>query len=117
MTYTPLFEAASHESPGCIKCMEILLAELGESEDKSEFLGLTQEKAAELLCWAAFNDDIHFLDRLEKCGIDLEAVVDYDGRSCLDVARDMGRLSTVRFLERKVKMQKGEEKAEALVWM
>ena len=74
----------------------------GEGEGhklKLDLLQLSPEDLSGLLCWAGDNSDTELLQLLKLCGVDL-STGDYDGRTCLDVARDGGDRLVVGWLER-----------------
>lgn len=85
--YSPLFEALQH---GHDDVCEYLRANGAQ-------LGLTYDRSASILCWAAYNDDINNMQRLVENGIDATAA-DYDGRRCFDVATDRGFKKMVEYL-------------------
>ena len=40
-------------------------------QSQGAILGLSPEKAASMLCWAASQDDVDLITRLSQCGLDL----------------------------------------------
>lgn len=84
---TPLFEA-------CMKKHDVVCEHLLKNKAG---LKLPKETQVSLLCWAVYNKDCDMITRLFENGIDLNCV-DYDGRSCFDVAVDCGNTNVIALL-------------------
>ena len=86
--FTPLYEAVQHN---CKNITYIL-------QEKLAIIGLDNECSASILCWAAYNNDISLIDRFYKNGININSA-DYDGRKCIDIARDIENTNLVNYLQ------------------
>merc|ERR1719499_876483 len=86
--YTPLYEAVQRGNDDVCEYLRSQGAELRVKDDE----------LASLLCWGAFNNDIGSIRRLIENKADI-TVADYDGRRCLDVARDKGNKKLVEYIE------------------
>lgn len=74
-------------------------------------LNMDQEDSSSILSWAAYSNDINTIQRYLKNGIN-PFVKDYDGRTCLDIAKDSKYVGLVRVLEPYFETREGEEETE-----
>lgn len=102
---SPLFEAVQQKQDGICALLRSHDAELQLSEDR----------AASLLCWLAYENNIDFVYRLVVSGIDVN-LTDYDDRSCLDVARDMKHTGLVNYITSILKNEDKEREEQEKKW-
>lgn len=86
--YTPLYESLQHGHDDICTYLR----------SQGALLLIKDDVLASILCWGAFNNDIGNIRRLVENGADI-TVADYDGRRCLDVARDKGYNKLVEYVE------------------
>lgn len=86
--FTSLYEAVQHNNKNVTDILQ----------EKFAKMGLDNESSAAILCWAAYNNDISLIDRFYKNGININSA-DYDGRKCIDIARDIENNNLVNYLQ------------------
>jgi ankyrin repeat protein/urea transporter len=86
--FTALYEAVQHNNKNITDILQ----------EKFAKMGLDNESSAAILCWAAYNNDISLIDRFYKNGININSA-DYDGRKCIDIARDIENNNLVNYLQ------------------
>jgi len=86
--YTPLYEAVQRGHDDVADYLR----------SQGAILKIDDDDLASLFCWSAFNNDIGTIQRLVNNGADI-TVADYDGRRCLDIARDKGYKKMIQYLE------------------
>ena len=52
-----------------------------------------------LVCWYAYHNNIYMIKTFNDYGIDIKTISDYDNRTPLDIANDMGHKNLVKYLE------------------